>query len=247
VHQGRRLGPQDLGVLAALGYTAVQVTKKPLIGILSTGNEVVPVSAEPGPGQVRDANSSLAAGFVQEHGCTPRQYGIVPDDRERLRQAVSKAAGECDAILISGGSSKDERDMVASVIGELGEVLAHGIGLQPGKPTIIGRVERTPVIGLPGHPASAYVVLFAIVGELLTAMTGGKRALCTVTARLKENIPSQKGREEYVRVSVEGGAATPLFGKSGLLNTLVRSNGVVRVPAGSEGFEEGDVVEVILW
>ena len=247
IPKGTRLGPQELGVLAAIGCTRVAVNCIPRIGILSTGNELVPVSAIPGIGQVRDANSSLCSGFVLEYGCSPRSYGIAPDNRESLRQALVQAVEECDAVLISGGSSKDERDMVASVIEEIGEVLVHGVALQPGKPTIIGQAGATPIIGLPGHPASAFIVLVAIVAELLSAMTGHARRICTVTARLRENIPSSKGREEYVRVWVENGEATPLFGKSGLLNTLIRSNGAVRIPAGSEGFEAGVAVEVLLW
>lgn len=247
IPQGTRLGPQELGVLAAIGYTDVPVTAAPAIGILSTGNELVPVSAKPGIGQVRDANASVCSGFVREHGCTPRSYGIVPDSRKSLRQALTRAVDECDAVLVSGGSSKDERDMVASVIAEIGEVLVHGVALQPGKPTIIGQAGGKPVIGLPGHPASTFIVLVAIASHLLSAMTGHAKRPCTVTARLRENIPSSKGREEYVRVRVENGEATPLFGKSGLLNTLVRSNGAVRVPAGSEGFEAGVEVEVLLW
>ncbi len=164
---GKKLSPRDIGVLAAAGCTEIAVIRKPKIGIISTGNELVPVSQKPLPGQVRDVNSYVVASFVQERGCTPLLIGIVPDDRDTLRSAISMATAECDAVLISGGSSKDERDMVAAVIGELGEVLIHGIAISPGKPTIIGRIEKIPLIGLPGHPASAYIVLIAIVGHLL--------------------------------------------------------------------------------
>jgi len=158
------------------------------------------------------------------------------------------ALHHCDAVLISGGSSKDDRDMTADLIRESGEVLHHGIALSPGKPTIIGRVARKPVIGLPGHPASAYVVLLVIVQPLLTVMTGEReRRPATMRALLAENIPSARGRDEYVRVRLEGTTARPEFGKSGLINTLVRSDGLVRVPSGTEGFEEGEEVEVILW
>ena len=138
--------------------------------------------------------------------------------------------------------------MTASVIQECGEVLVHGIAIAPGKPTIIGKVGEVPVIGLPGHPASAFVVLKVVVRHLLNRMTGDKSADPAVMKYTAlENIPSMKGREEYVRVMVTGHGVVPLFGKSGLTNTLVRSNGLVRVPAGSEGVEEGDLVEVILW
>jgi molybdopterin molybdotransferase len=245
---GRQLTPQDAGVLAACGCAMVMVAKKPVVGIISTGNELVPVTAIPGPGQVRDANASMLAAWLSEYGCVPRLYGIVKDDREAFDAAIATALPECDVVLLSGGSSKDDRDMTAGVIAGRGEVLIHGIAIAPGKPTIIGRIEGKPVFGLPGHPASAFVVLIAIVRPLLDRMLGLEKPLIrTVKASLAENIPSQRGREEYVRVRVENGKATPLFGKSGLLNTLVSSDGLICIPAGYEGLEKGNEVEVILW
>jgi molybdopterin molybdotransferase len=255
--RGRRLTAQDIGVLAAAGCPEVVVFSRPVIGIISTGNELVPVTQLPGSGQVRDSNSFMAGSFVQERGCIPRYYGIVRDDPDAMRHALRTAAAECHAVLISGGSSKDDRDMTAAVIGELGEVLIHGIAIAPGKPTIIGRAGIrpaignagiTPIIGLPGHPASAFIVLTVVVSGLLDGMTGDTALVRrTVQVRLAQNVPSQRGREDYVRVKVTNGTATPLFGKSGLLNTLVRSDGVIRIPAESEGLEAGGPVEVWLW
>jgi molybdopterin molybdotransferase len=245
---GRRLTPQDAGVLAACGCARVTVAKKPVVGIISTGNELVPVTVIPGPGEVRDANASMLAAWLSEYGCVPRLYGIVKDERSAFEAVLARALPECDVVLLSGGSSKDDRDMTAGVIAGTGEVLIHGIAIAPGKPTIIGRIAGKPVFGLPGHPASAFVVLIAIVRPLLDTMLGQKKPLLrTVQATLAENIPSQRGREEYVRVRVENGAAIPLFGKSGLLNTLVKSDGLVCIPAGYEGLEKGSTVEVMLW
>jgi molybdopterin molybdotransferase len=245
---GRRLTPQDAGVLAACGCARVTVAKKPVVGIISTGNELVPVTVIPGPGEVRDANASMLAAWLSEYGCVPRLYGIVKDERSAFEAVLARALPECDVVLLSGGSSKDDRDMTAGVIAGTGEVLIHGIAIAPGKPTIIGRIAGKPVFGLPGHPASAFVVLIAIVRPLLDTMLGQKKPLLrTMQATLAENIPSQRGREEYIRVRVENGAATPLFGKSGLLNTLVKSDGLVCIPAGFEGLEKGSRVEVMLW
>ena len=245
---GRQITPQDAGVLAACGCATVPVAKKPIVGIISTGNELVPVTTVPGPGQVRDANASMLAAYLKEYGCIPRLYGIIADEREAFEAILDRALPECDVVLLSGGSSKDDRDMTAAVIAAMGEVLVHGIAIAPGKPTIIGRIRGKPVFGLPGHPASAFVVLIAIVSPLIDRMLGISRPIHrTERATLAVNIPSQRGREEYVRVSLKNGVATPLFGKSGLLNTLIRSNGLIRIPAGAEGLEQGSVVEVILW
>jgi len=245
---GRQITPQDAGVLAACGCATVPVAKKPIVGIISTGNELVPVTTVPGPGQVRDANASMLAAYLTEYGCLPRLYGIIADEREAFEAILDRALPECDVVLLSGGSSKDDRDMTAAVIAAMGEVLVHGIAIAPGKPTIIGRIRGKPVFGLPGHPASAFVVLIAIVRPLIDRMLGISQPIHrTERATLAVNIPSQRGREEYVRVSLENGVATPIFGKSGLLNTLIRSNGLIRIPAGAEGLEQGSVVEVILW
>jgi molybdopterin molybdotransferase len=245
--QGRRLSAQEVGVLAAAGCADVPVTRKPKIGILSTGNELVPVTKIPRIGQVRDVNSYVIAAFVRDHGCIPVTYGIVRDDRATFDAALARAVGECDAVLISGGSSKDDRDMAAAVIAERGEVLIHGIAIAPGKPTIIGRCGTVPVIGLPGHPAATFVGMVVIVRHLLNGMIGTTDGgLVTVPAKLSTNVPSSKGREDYIRVVLRDGIATPLFGKSGLLNTLAKSNGLLRVPAESEGFETGRTVEIIL-
>jgi len=245
---GKRLSAQDTGVLAAVGCVLVPVARMPRVGIISTGNELVPVSEIPRAGQVRDVNTYVVSAYVRDHGCIPVVYGIIRDDREPFRAALTRAVAECDAVILSGGSSKDDRDMAAAIIAEQGKVLIHGVAIAPGKPTIIGRCGTVPVIGLPGHPASAFIVLLVIGRHLLTGMTGETGTVpVMIPATLALNVPSARGREDYVRVSLKDGIATPLFGKSGLLNTLVKSNGVVRVPAESEGLETGSTVEVILW
>jgi len=246
--RGRRLHPQDIGVLAAVGCERVPVFTRPRIGVISTGNELVPVSSVPTGSQVRDCNSVMLGAFIRESGCIPRLYGVVRDDWETLREILITAARENDAIVLSGGSSKDERDLAASLIHDLGEVLVHGVAIAPGKPTIIGRCRGKPVLGLPGHPASAFVVLDVIGAPFLMVMTGeSTRKVCTRRFTLAQNVPSQRGREDYVRIRIEEGKAVPLFGKSGLLNTLVKSDGMIRIPAGSEGLEKDEQVEVILW
>ena len=248
VRAGRRLSPQEVGALAAVGRTRVEVRRRPVIGVISTGNEVVPVDVVPARSQVRDVNSHLCRAFALERGCETRFYGIVRDETGPLRDTLVRAASECDAVLVSGGSSKDDRDMGARTIAELGEVLVHGIALAPGKPTIIGRVHTTPVIGLPGHPASSFVVLSVIAAPLIAVLSGDTTDRSRrVRGRLAENVPSARGREDYIRVTASAGEVRPIFAKSGLLNSLVRADGLLRVPAGREGFETGDEVEVFLF
>lgn len=247
LERGSVLSPREVGVAAAIGAARVPVVMPPVVGIISTGDEIVSASEIPGPGEVRDANSYLAGAFVSERGCRPVFFGVVRDELAALKRAISSALDQCDLVLVSGGSSKDKRDNTAAVIADLGEVLVHGIAIAPGKPTIIGMAQGKPVIGLPGHPASAYVVLVSIVDHLIAAMRRTQISRRTLRARLTQNIPSTRGREDYIRVSLDDDGATPIFGKSGLLNTLVMSEGLVRIPASSEGFEIGEEVEVILW
>ncbi len=245
---GKHLKVQDIGVLAAVGVSRVAVRKRPVIGIVPTGVELVPPDQVPAAGEVRDVNSYLCGAFVEEMGGVPRYYDIVRDDRAELAALLSSALDECDAFLITGGSSKDDRDITADVIGLLGEVLAHGMALAPGKPTIIGKIGHAPVIGIPGHPASTRVVLAVLAAPLLQSLSGctGRRE-AKQKAILTRNIPSERGREEYVRVKLLGDEAVPLFGKSGLLNTLVESDGLIRILQGCEGLEAGCEVDVTLW
>lgn len=247
IQAGTKINSRVMGVLAACGVEDVLVSEKPRIAIISTGNEIVPVTEVPGPGQVRDVNTYLIAGFIQESGGIPVIIGIVQDERRLLEEALDKAVSEADIVLISGGSSKGERDMCADIIGSQGELLVHGIALSPGKPTIIGQVKNKPVIGLPGHPASAYVVLHALVRDLVHAITGEISFPVRQSGVLTSPVPSAKGREDYVRVIKKDDDITPLFGKSGLTNTLVNSDGLLCIPADTEGYEKGTRVFIDHW
>ncbi len=245
---GFRVTAQATGVLAAFGVDPVPVRVRPKVGIISTGNELVRPRERVRPGQIRDANSSMLRAFFVEQGAVPVFYGIVRDDADALSPVLLQAAAECDLVMISGGSSKDERDVTAGVVAALGSVHIHGVSVAPGKPTIVGTVADTLVIGLPGQPASAFVITTLFAGEVLRAMTGELHRVRTVSAPLSMSFPSEKGREDLVRARVlADGRVEPVLGKSGLLNTLIRSDGYLRIPSGLDGCEEGDVVEVFLW
>ncbi|MGB8873324.1 MAG: molybdopterin molybdotransferase MoeA, partial [Desulfobaccales bacterium] len=259
---GARLRPQDLGLLAALGITRLKAYRRPRVAILSSGDEIVPVARQPGPGQVRNANAHLAAAQVREGGGLPLLLGIIPDDFGALRAALAAAINDADLVLISGGSSVGARDLTLAAIRDLpaSEVLVHGVAIRPGKPTILAAVGlgsgsgARPLLGLPGHPASAAVVM-EVLGRPLLAHLSGLEATPpwgrTVTAALSRNLAGASGREDYVRVRLrpEGETlwAEPVLGPSGLISPLVNSDGLVMIPLGLEGLLKGEAVEVRLF
>ncbi len=254
---GMRLRPQEIGLLAALGVTRLRVYRKPRVAILSSGDEIVPLDQRPAPGQVRDSNAYLAAAQVQEWGGLPLVKGIIPDDFPRLRQALAAALEEADLILISGGSSVGVRDLTLEAIKDLpgAEILAHGVALRPGKPTILAALGENPLLGLPGHPASAAVVMQVLGRPLLGRLAGLSDTApfwgSTVTALLSRNLAGASGREDFVRVRLRREEDTlwadPILGPSGLLSPMVKSDGLVLIPLGTEGLAKGEPVTVKLF
>ncbi len=250
---GHRLRPQEIGGLMALGKLRVSVFARPRVAILSTGDEVVPADAEPGPGQVRDVNSHTLAALVRRCGGEPVDFGIIPDNPDALVAEARRAHASTDLVVITAGSSASARDNTAAVVGRLGSpgVLVHGLAIKPGKPAILGVADGIPVIGLPGNPVSALVVAGLMMSPVLRRMTGEKRPrlVATVSARLSANIPSESGREDYVparlEASPQGWIADPVFGKSNLIFTLVRADGLIRVPPEMTGLQAGSLVSVI--
>ncbi|MEG6616600.1 gephyrin-like molybdotransferase Glp [Peptococcaceae bacterium 1198_IL3148] len=251
---GHKIRPQDLGILSATGVTEVPVRPKMKVGIVSTGDEVVSPENTPEPGQVRDINSYTLYGLARQGGAIPTIYGIVKDDFDSLKATISTALNENDLVLVSGGSSVGARDVTAKVIEDLGQpgVLFHGIGIKPGKPTIGAVVDGKPIFGLPGHPVSAMVV-YSLLVDPLVRWGSYDNALREVSVRAKitRNMRSAAGREDFlrVRVYVEQGElfAEPVLGKSGLISTMVKADGLARIPEGKEGVEAGEYVEVKLF
>jgi molybdopterin molybdotransferase len=256
---GRGLRPQEIGLLAALGITRLRVYQKPRVAVIASGDEIVPLDGRPGPGQVRDANSYLAAAQVAEGGGLPFLLGIVPDDFASLRQTLTAALADADLILISGGSSVGARDLTLTAIQDLpgAEVLVHGVALRPGKPTILaalGPGGPKPLLGLPGHPASAAVVMEVLGRPLLSRLAGLTQPASwgrTVIALLSRNLAGATGREDCVRVRLRRDGSTlwadPVLGPSGLLSPLVKSDGLVMIPLEVEGRFKGEEVTVHLF
>ncbi|HNN14105.1 MAG TPA: molybdopterin-binding protein [Anaerolineales bacterium] len=253
IPKGTILRPAEIGGLMALGITSLPVARKPKVGLISTGDEVIEPGQRPRPGQVRDINSYTLGALIEKSGGVPIRYGIFGDQFEVLKEAAARALSECDVIIITAGSSASTRDMTAEVIRQLGEpgVLVHGINTRPGKPTILGACEGKAVIGLPGNPVSAlvngYLFIVPVIETLLGALPKPK---ATVQAQLTVNLPSQAGREDWwaVKLKMEKGkrSAEPIFGKSNLIFTLASADGLLKIHPDATGLSAGETVEVVL-
>ena len=255
--KGTVLRPQDIGLLAGLGMQKISVYKKPKVGIISTGDEVIPIDQKPGPGQVRDINSYTLSAFCLQVGAVPFNMGLCKDNFEEMREKAGKLLEDCDTVWISGGSSVGSRDMTVKVLESFEgmELLAHGIAISPGKPTIIARIGSKAVFGLPGHVASAMVVAEIFLNPFLARLAGKVRASGDVRqflrAELERNVESASGRDDYIRVRLvkkDGRLfAEPVFGKSGLISTLVEADGLVKIDRNTEGLYKGQAVSVMLF
>lgn len=247
---GRTLRSEDIGALAALGMTEVSVSKKPVVGIISTGDELVDIDKTPGAGQVRDVNSSMLAAAICDFGAEPKCYGIVRDGYQRLKEALTQALTECDMVLISGGSSVGQMDSTCAVIEEMGELLLHGIAMKPGKPTIVGNVGGKPVFGLPGHPVAAHFVSEIFVRPLVCQLLGCEDRETSVKAKLTEAVSANHGRAQYsgVRLERKDGElyASPVRTKSGLISSLAVCDGYFVISRDSEGCAKDEEITVYL-
>lgn len=251
---GTRLRPADIGGLMALGFTQVKVAKRPSVGIISSGDEVIPPAQRPGPGQVRDVNAYTLAALVAETGGESKMYGIIPDTQEAMLAAASQAKSECDLVVITAGSSASTRDLTAVVIDQLGApgVLVHGVNVKPGKPTILAVCDQTAMVGLPGNPVSALVIAGLFVVPAIRKFLGERRSRPQgrVPARLAINFPSQSGREEWLPVRListpEGWLAEPIFGPSNLIFKLSRADGLIHLAPDATGLPAGALVDVMV-
>lgn len=252
---GMKLRPQEIGGLMALGITEVEVAHRPRVGIISTGNEVIPPHQKAAPGQVRDINSYTLSALVSQAGGEPVQLGIIEDDLDALMNAAKRAHEENDIVIITAGSSVSVHDVTSKVINSLGEpgVLVHGVAIKPGKPTILAVADGVPVIGLPGNPVSALVIAGHFVSPLIHKYLGMRDSPTEIhlNAKLSTNLNSVAGREDFIPVSIyesdDGVIADPIFGRSNLIFTLVRAIGMIRIPAEVTGLEAGSEVSVELF
>ncbi len=250
---GRKIRAQETGLLAAFGKNTVEVFKKPVIAILSTGDEVVPIENTPAPGQIRDMNTYTLSGLVREAGGIPLVFGIVQDNYDMLFEKCALALEQSDMVLVSGGSSVGVRDYTVDALSSLpdAEILVHGISISPGKPTILAKVANKAFWGLPGHVVSAMVVFSTVVQHFIEHIAGLKEKRCfRIPALLSRNIASAQGRTDYVRVRLaeKDGIlwAEPVLGKSGLIHTMVKADGLIEIGINTEGLDKGTPVSVMI-
>jgi molybdopterin molybdotransferase len=253
---GKIIRPQELGFLAALGITEVSLYRQPRVAVISSGDEVIPIDRKPELGQIRDANGHAVSALVRACGAEPISFDIVPDNAAMLGEALKSGLAQADVVAISGGSSVGTRDLMVEAVSGIPdvEILAHGVAIRPGKPTLLANRMGKAIFGLPGHPVSALIVAQVFLAPFLKYLQGatlekgppGNRT----RAALATSIDSTIGLEEYVRVRLEDAAdgsraAHPIFGKSGMLSTMVKADGMVLIPMNTEGFSRGEVVQVI--
>lgn len=249
--KGHIISVHDIGSLAALGIRTVKVADKLKIGIISTGNELIPSNEKPKDGQIRNVNSDVLAAFALENNCKFIDFGIIKDEATLLSNVIDKALKECSIVLVSGGSSAGEKDYTANIIKSKGELLLHGIAIKPGKPTILGKVDNKAIFGLPGHPLASFFVAKIFVQALINKMLGLEKNIYSIKAILTENIASNHGRAQYGGVKlfkVDGTLyATPVHSKSGLITTIAQTEGYYVIDCECEGIKAGSEIEVFTY
>ena len=249
--QGHALRPFDLGAVAAAGVTDVPVRRRPRVAVIPTGTELVEPGQPVAPGRIIEFNSLVLAGQISQWGGEPHRLGIARDDEATIKAAVARAVAAHDLVLVNAGSSAGAGDFTAAVIGELGHVVVHGVAIRPGHPVILGVVEGKPVLGVPGYPVSAALTLELFVRPLLARMLATAEVRPPVVrAEMTRKVLSPLGEDEFLRVTLgrvgERLVATPLHRGAGVITSLVRADGLVRIPRFSEGVNVGDRVEVEL-
>jgi molybdenum cofactor synthesis domain len=250
--RGHLLRPQDIGVLSALGYLQVEVYKRPRLSIISTGDEIIRPGETPKPGEVIDINTPALAAVAKRLGADVISTAYARDDQEEIRKAVELGIKNGDMVILSGGSSMGEKDYTVQVIDGLGEVLLHGLAVKPGKPTILGSVLQKPVIGLPGQPAAAIMVLMIVLQEFMKRYYDQDSFNNqTIQGVLMENIHASPGRRTFQTVAIKKTEKDieirPTHGKSGMITLLSYSDGYIEITENEEGKNAGDRVEVTLF
>jgi putative molybdopterin biosynthesis protein len=247
--ENHRIRPIDIGAVISGGHIQIDVRQRPRVAIIPTGTEIVEPGSELKQGDIIEYNSRILSSLVKEWGGAPVRINPVPDDIRKIKDAILEGCGKGDLIVVNAGSSAGSEDYTAKAISELGEVLLHGINIKPGKPVILGWVRDKPVLGIPGYPVSAYITFNLFAKPLIYRLQGLEAPQAEkIHAKLSRQASSSLGQEEFLRVKVgrvgENLIATPVSRGAGILMSLVRADGFVRIPAMSEGFGAGTEVNV---
>jgi molybdopterin molybdotransferase len=247
LREGHRLRPCDIAVLASLGIKDIAVFRKPLVAVIPTGEELVPRGTEIKEGEVYETNGLMASLYVRKWGGDTKLFDIVTDDPEKIKEAVVRAL-DADMVIISGGTSVGRRDYVPEVIGSLGNLLVHSVGISPGKPTALGIIKGKPVVCMPGYPVAGMVALYYFARAALRKLGHiSDEQDRTVRAVLSEKIPGRVGFKTFARVKIDNGKAIPLATSgAGILSSVSKADGFVIIPQNVEGYDKGEEVEVVL-
>ena len=246
--RGRRLRPQDAGLLSSIGRAEVSCVRRPRVRLVVTGDELLPAGSRPSGARIVDSNSVVLRGLVERDGGTTLPFEILPDVPERIREAM--ASPDADVVLVSGGTSVGQEDHAPRLLSELGELAYHGISMRPSSPTGVGRIGDRLVFLLPGNPVSCLAAYEFFAGPTVRALGGRSRAWPHRRIRLPlaRKIASEVGRTDYVRVAIEDGRAIPIAtAGASILSSTVRAAGAVIVPREREGMPEETLVEVLLY
>lgn len=228
----RRVRPAEIGVLATLGVTSVPVCRRPVFAVFSSGDELVEPDAQPAPGQLRDSNRYAIAASLRAMGAMPRHYPTLRDEAEEFEAALSAALAECDGVVVTGGSSVGERDRLPAAVAAIANpgIVVHGLRVKPGKPTLLGADSSKPILGLPGNPTSALMILEAVAAPLVAALCGAPVPTSSVEARLAQPARSRRNWTWYVPVRLEDDGELPLA------HPLALRSFSVSLPARADGY-----------
>lgn len=241
------LYPEQIGALAACGLSKLPVLRRPIVGVISTGPELLDVGDEPKAGCVYDINSHTLSSALRVFGCEPLVLGRVPDKLTPLTDAILTAVDECDLLLLSGGSSLGQGDLVPQVLSNIGRLLFHGIAVKPGKPTAAGIVKHNLVIGLPGYPTSALSNFYILVLPVIERILGVRFRRHIIKAKLAQKVFSTVGRYEFLPVRLDGEEAHPVIRGSSAITSLSHSDGFVEIDENTEVLPAGTDVQVTLF
>ena len=247
--KGDFLNPGKIGVLLSQGFETIEVYKKPSVGIVSSGNEIILQGEELEYGKIYDVNGNMIKNDAVSCGADAKFLGVMKDDYDEVKEKISTALEDVDILLCSGGTSAGLGDVMKHVLDELGEVHIHGISVQPGKPTIVGVIDEKIVIGLPGNPVSALMIFNAFISQPLSKLAGIEKEFESkiVKGKMTRRIHSPVGRMQYQLVKVNGEEIQPIFKDSGAIFSLSSADGYVKVPKSVELLDEGEEVEVYLF